>query len=110
MFKIQWSCCISDSMSRGGGIVYTFDVEQENNLKFERELREMGSAQQIHAYNPNIKEVTADGDSGVVLHKIALDTESNERQKRRWTRKTFKQIRTGLGHNKVSRKRLSHGH
>jgi len=103
----NWSCCISDSMSRGSGIVYTFDVEQENNLAFETGLREMGNAQHIHAYNPNIKEVTANADSGVVLHKIALDTESNERQKRRWTRKTFKQIRSGLGHNKVNIVRLN---
>lgn len=103
----KWSCCLTDTLLHDG-IVYTFDVEQENNLDFEYELHEHAKLQAIHAYNPNIVEPSnLEETDKVTYHKIALDTESNARQNRRWTRQTFQEIRTTFDHTQVSLVRLN---
>lgn len=82
-------------------------MEQENNIEFEIGLSRIAELQSVHSYNPNLKEpmeITeeVDADQNVVeYHKIALDTESNEKQNRRWRRKTFSEIRTSFEHDRV---------
>ena len=100
--NFKWSCCLSPSLENG--ILYTFDVEQENDLTFEMSLLEQSSLQEIHAYNPNIVKPESTDDT-FIFHKIALDTESNEKlskdgrnKSRRWRRQTFSEIRTSLNH------------
>lgn len=100
--NFKWSCCLSPSLE--DGILYTFDVEQENDLTFEMSLLEQSSLQEIHAYNPNIVKPESTDDT-FIFHKIALDTESNEKlskdgrnKSRRWRRQTFSEIRTSLNH------------
>lgn len=108
----KWFCCLTDDILYDG-IVYTFDVEQENNIEFEIGLSRIAELQSVHSYNPNLKEpmeITeeVDADQNVVeYHKIALDTESNEKQNRRWRRKTFSEIRTSFEHDRVSLVRLN---
>jgi len=112
MFKFSnWSCCLSPSLENG--ILYTFDVEQENDLTFEMSLLEQCSLQEIHAYNPNILKPESTDDP-FIFHKIALDTESNEKlskdgrnKSRRWRRQTFSEIRTSLNHITLSLIRLN---
>ena len=68
------------------------------------DLIEQGSLQEVHAYNPNTAQ-SQSAEELIVYHKIALDTESNEKlskdgrnKSRRWRRQTFSEIRNSLNH------------
>ena len=105
LYEVDWG-----KQTMENGILYTFDVEQENDLTFEMSLLEQSSLQEIHAYNPNIVKPESTDDT-FIFHKIALDTESNEKlskdgrnKSRRWRRQTFSEIRTSLNHITVIKK------
>ena len=110
--NIQSICCLSDNLYEG--VIYSFNLDQNANVSFEKKLSSYSNMNQIFIFNPNYSaekvlqnQKSAENDENdptdaFNFFKIALDTQSSQKTNRKWRRKTLQEIKVDQNHSRVS--------
>ena len=105
---------MSDSLYEG--VIYSFNLDQNANVSFEKKLSSYSNMNQIFIFNPNYSaekvlqnQKSAQNDENdptdaFNFFKIALDTQSSQKTNRKWRRKTLQEIKVEQNHSRVSKK------
>ena len=103
---------MSDSLYEG--VIYSFNLDQNANVSFEKKLSTYSNMNQIFIFNPNYSaekvlqnQKSAENDENdptdaFNFFKIALDTQSSQKTNRKWRRKTLQEIKVDQNHSRVS--------
>lgn len=118
--KIEYEksiCCLSDNLYEG--VIYSFNLDQNADVSFEKKLSSYSNMNQIFIFNPNysaekvfqnqqsaamknLQNDENDSSDAFNFFKIALDTQSSQKINRKWRRKTLQEIKVDQNHTSLN--------